>query len=57
MNLPRCFVNLSNLWGLKCDLLTWNESKSWSANKARAEKAFDDTQIKGMLAGEKGEYR
>lgn len=57
MNLPHCFVNLSNLWGLKCDLLTWNESKSWSANKARAEKAFDDTQIKGMLAGEKGEYR
>jgi len=43
--------------GLKCDLLTWNESKSWSASKARAEKAFDDTQIKAIFAGEKGEYQ
>ena len=41
--------------GLKCDLLTWNEGKGWRENTA--EKAFSDSQIKVILAGEKGEYR
>lgn len=45
---------IKSLW-LKCDLLTWNDGKSWRENTA--EKAFSDSQIKVILAGEKGEYR
>lgn len=30
-------------------MLTWNDEKSWREDNARAEKAFDDTQIKAIL--------
>lgn len=48
-------LNLKNASGKDIDLLTWNEGQSWSENMSQ--KAFDDAQIKVILAGEKGEYR
>lgn len=48
-------LNLKNASGKDIDLLTWNEGQSWSENMSN--KAFDDEQIKVILAGEKGEYR
>lgn len=48
-------LGLKNASGKDIDLLTWNEGQSWRENMSQ--KAFDDEQIKVILAGEKGEYR
>lgn len=49
-------LNLKNASGKDIDLLTWNEGQSWK-EQSYSHKAFDDEQIKVILAGEKGEYR
>ena len=55
LSFPHYLYEFIKSLGLKCDLLTWNDGKSWRENTA--EKAFSDSQIKVILAGEKGEYR
>lgn len=55
LSFPHYLYEFVKSLGLKCDLLTWNDEKSWRENTA--EKAFSDSQIKVILAGEKGEYR
>lgn len=46
---------LKNASGKDIDLLTFNKGQSWSENMSQ--KAFNDKQIKVILADEKVEYR
>ncbi len=49
-------LGLKNAQGRDIDLLTWNEGQSWR-EQSYSHKAFDDSQIKVILAGEKGAWR
>lgn len=48
-------LGLKNTQGREIDLLSWNEGQDWRKNMEQ--KAFSDSQIKVILAGEKGAWR
>lgn len=48
-------LELKNTQGREIDLLSWNEGQDWRKNMEQ--KAFSDSQIKVILAGEKGAWR